>query len=77
VNVIAGEEAGELVDRIEERLGSRVRRLVYKGETQAGIPDLSDDEIESLVNDIGLAAGESVIVDITDGRIRLIPYGEE
>ncbi|MFC1948313.1 DUF5671 domain-containing protein [Chloroflexota bacterium] len=77
VNIIAGEEAGELVDRIEEKLGSRVRRLFYKGEVKAEIPVLSDDEIESLVNDIGLAEGESVILDITGGSVRLLPYGEK
>ncbi|UCD08482.1 MAG: hypothetical protein JSU79_08995 [Dehalococcoidales bacterium] len=77
VNVIAGEEAEELVDRIEEKLGSRVRRLIYKGEVEAGIPVLTDEEIESLVNEIGLAEGESVILDITGGSIRLLPYGEK
>ncbi|HEY96094.1 MAG TPA: hypothetical protein G4O15_14290 [Dehalococcoidia bacterium] len=77
VNIIAGEKTEELVDRIEERLGYHVRRLVYKGEVQAEIPVLSDEEIESLVNDIGLADGESVILDITGGSVRLLPYGDK
>ncbi|UCC16865.1 MAG: hypothetical protein JSU58_11005 [Dehalococcoidales bacterium] len=77
VNILAGEEAEELVDRIEEKLGFRVRRLVYKGEVQAEMPVLTDEDIESLVHDIGLADGESVIMDITGGSIRLLPYGEK
>jgi hypothetical protein len=77
VNIIAGEEAGELIDQFEEKLGYRIRHLVYKGEVQAESPVLTDEEIESLVNDIGLADGESVILDITGGSVRLLPYGEK
>ena len=77
VNIIAGEKAGELIDRIEEKLGYRVRRLIYKGEVTAEIPVMTDEEIESMVNEIGLAGGESVILDITGGSVRLLPYGEK
>ena len=77
VNIIAGEEAGQMIDRIEEKLGYRVRRLIYKGDVEAEIHALTDEEIESLVNDIGLAEGESVILDITGSSVRLLPYGEK
>ncbi len=77
VNIIAGGEAGALVERIEEKLGSRVKHLVYKGKVVAGIPDLTDEEIESLVDDISRAEGESVLLDITGGSVRMLPYGEK
>lgn len=77
VTIIAGEEAGGMVDRIEEKLGFHAKRLVYKGEIRIEIPAMTDEEIESLVNDIGLAGGDAVILDITGGSARLLPYGEK
>jgi hypothetical protein len=77
VNIIAGEEARQMIDRIEEKLGYRVRRLIYKGEVKVEILALTDEEIESLVNDISLAEGEAVILDITGSSVRLLPYGEK
>ncbi|MBN2076505.1 MAG: hypothetical protein JW762_13230 [Dehalococcoidales bacterium] len=77
VNIIAGEEAEELIERIEEGLGYRIRRLIYTGEVKVEVPVMTDEEIESLVNDIGLADGESVILDMTGSSIRLLPYGEK
>ena len=77
VNVLAGEEAGQLIDRIEEGLGYHVKHLIYKGEVEVEVPEMTDEEIESLVNDISLAGGESVILDITGDSVRLLPYGEK
>jgi hypothetical protein len=77
VNVIGGDEADELVDRIEDALGYHVRRLRYTGESAGDIPAPGDDEIEKLVDDIGLATGKGVIIDTTGGRITLLPYEEK
>ena len=70
-------DAGQMIDRIEEKLGYRVRRLIYKGEDETGIPILNDEEIESLVNEISLTESEKIILDITGGNIRLLPYREK
>ncbi len=77
INVVAGEEAGELIDLIEEKLGYRVRRLKYTGEPAATAPELTDGEMEKLVDDIGQAEGEGIILDITGGNVKLLPYGEK
>lgn len=76
VNLIAGTEASETISRIEEKLGSRIRLLRHTAETPEEVPALSDDEIDTLVEDIKSAAGEGVVLYISGGRINVLPYEE-
>jgi hypothetical protein len=77
VHLIAGEGARDLIASIEEKLGSRVRLLRYTGEAPAELPALSNEEIETLVNEIRTTPGNGVILVVTEGRVMVLPYEEK
>jgi len=77
VHLIAGEGAADLIASIEGKLGSRVRLLRYTGEAPAELPVLSDEEIETLVNEIRTTPGNGVILVVTEGRVMVLPYEEK
>ena len=77
VTLLAGEAAEDLINRIEEKLGSRLQLLRYLGETPEEIPALSDEEIESLISDIQEAPGSKVMLVVAGGRVMVLPYQEQ
>ena len=77
VTMLAGEPAAGLVSRIEERLGSPVRRLRYLGRAPKEIPDLSDEKLDKLVGDIQAAPGDKVMLVIAGGKVMVLPYQEK
>jgi hypothetical protein len=77
VNVVAVEGTEDLISRIEKKLSYGVRRLRYTGGITGELPVLTDEELDKLVNDIGIAAGDGVILDITDSKIKLLPFEEK
>ena len=74
VTLLAGEQAEGLVHRIEEKLGSRLQLFTYLGQTSEEIPDLSDEEIDSLISDIQEAPGSKVMLVVAEGSIMVLPY---
>jgi hypothetical protein len=74
VTLLAGEPAEDLVHRIEEKLGSRLQLLTYLGQAPEEIPDLSEEEIDSLISDIKEAPGSKVMLVVAGGRIMVLPY---
>ncbi len=77
VTMLAGEPAAGLVSRIEERLGSPIRRLRYLGRAPKNIPDLSDEKVDELVGDIKAAPGDKVMLVIAGGKVVVLPYQEK
>ncbi len=77
VILVAGEAGAGLASRIEEKIGSRVRRLLYLGQTPEEIPTLSDEEVDGLIGDIQAAPGDKVMLVITEGKIMVLPYQEK
>ena len=74
VTLLAGEPAEDLVHRIEGKLGSRLQLLTYLGQAPEEIPDLSDEEIDSLISDIQEAPGSKVMLVVAGGRVMVLPY---
>ena len=74
ITLLAGEPAEDLVHRIEEKLGSRLQLLTYLGQAPEAIPDLSDEDIDSLINDIHEAPGSKVMLVVAEGRVMVLPY---
>lgn len=77
VNIIAGEETGEMVTRIEARLGYQVKKLRHTGENSKQLSMLSDEEIGKIVEAISESEGVGVIVDLTGAIVKLLPYKDE
>lgn len=77
VTILAGEPAQDLVSLIEKKLGSRVRRLHYLGQTAEVIPVLSEEEADRLVSDIRDLPGDKVMVVLAGGKVMLLPYKEK
>lgn len=74
VTMLAGEQIEELVSKIEERLGSRIRLLRQLSEPTETAPTLSDEELDKLVNEIGDAPGDKVMLVVVGGKIMVLPY---
>ena len=77
VTLLADELAAELVSRIEEKLGSRIRLLTYLGQTPEEMPAMSDEEVERLISDIQTAPGSKVLLVVAGGRVMVLPYQEK
>jgi hypothetical protein len=77
VNVVAGEGTEDIISALEKKLGYGVRRLRYTGGITGELSVLSDAEIDKLVNDIGIAAGDGVILDFTGNKIKVLPFEEK
>lgn len=77
VTLLAGEPAIGLISRIEEKLGSKIRRLHYIGQTPEDIPVLSDEEVDRLVSDIQAAPSDKVMLVAARGKVMVLPYQEK
>ena len=75
VIALAPEEALPLVRRLESHLGYPVslwRRL----DPQAGVPDLTDEELEATRERIAQAPGDRVLLTIDASGVHLVPFDE-
>ncbi|MFC2020548.1 DUF5671 domain-containing protein [Chloroflexota bacterium] len=77
VTLLAGESAADLVSRLEQSLGSRIRLLHHLGQTPEEIPAMSDEEIDSLVSDIQAAPSDKVMLVAAGGRVMVLPYQDK
>jgi len=76
VTVLLGEPAAELVSRIEEKLGYKVKSLYLVGE-EAALAAPSEEEVSRLVSEIQAASAKKVMLLASGGRITLLPYREK
>ncbi|MBN2239295.1 MAG: hypothetical protein JW712_05940 [Dehalococcoidales bacterium] len=77
VNVIAGENAAELIERLEKELGYHVRKLHYTGDETAQPLVISEDQLQNLVMRLSEAEGGGVIIDLTGTEAKLLPYEDD
>jgi hypothetical protein len=77
VTILAGEMAAELISRIEEKLGSRIRKLRNITQVPEDIPALSDEEVVTLINNIQEAPSNKVLLVVTGSKVMVIPYQEK
>jgi len=77
VTVLTSDRAADLISQIEERLGYKVRRLHYVGETPEELPTLSDKEVSRLADEIQAAPSTKVMLIVAGGRIMVLPYQEK
>lgn len=77
VTVLISDRAAELVPRIEEKLGYKVRWLHYVGQMPEDFPALSEEEANRLVSDIQATPSTKVMLIAAGGRIMVLPYREK
>ena len=76
VTLLVSERARDLVSRLEEKLGYRVRVLLRVEPTPADIPALSDEEVSKLASEIQAAPSAHVVVVVGVGKVEVVPYEE-
>ncbi|MFC1943530.1 DUF5671 domain-containing protein, partial [Chloroflexota bacterium] len=76
VTLLSSEPGAELVSRIEDRVGSRITRLRFLGQSAGDLPTLSEEELDKLVSDIQAAPGDKVMLVAAEGKIMVLPYQE-
>ena len=74
ITLLAGDWAEDLVPRIEDKCGFKIRRLFLVGQSGEEIVSLSDEEVTALANDILTAPGTKVMLVALGGRIAVLPY---
>jgi hypothetical protein len=77
VTVLVSDKAVGLVSRIEEKLGYKVRTLLYLGQMPEDFPVLSDEEVSRLADDIQATPGTKVMLIAAGGRTMVLPYREK
>jgi ABC-type multidrug transport system fused ATPase/permease subunit len=77
VTILADDRAGDLAARLESKLGYKPRTLYLVGQAGAGLPALSEEEIDRLANEIQSAAADKLMLVMLDGRIALLPYRDK
>jgi hypothetical protein len=78
VTVLVSDKAVGLVSRIEEKLGYKVRTLLYLGQMPEDFPVLSDEEVSRLADDIQATPGTKVMLIAAGGRTMMVlPYREK
>jgi hypothetical protein len=73
VTILAGSEAQDLISRLEAKVGSKVQVLQQLGGITENLPN-SDEEINSLVNQIEASPTAKVMLVIHDGKLLVLPY---
>jgi hypothetical protein len=76
ITILADDRAGDLAVRLENKLGYKTHTLYLVGQTGAGLPALTGEEIERLVNEIQSAAAGKIMLVMLEGRITVMPYRE-
>ena len=68
----SGESAGELAKRLKEALGVRVRLMHAVDES--GAPELSDEQFEALLQEIGSVDAERLLLVAAEGQVKVHGY---
>ena len=76
ISILAGEQARDLVARLERELGGKLRLLHLTEPGSAG-PSLSDEEIKRLVEEIESSPSGSIMLVISEGKVKVFPYREK
>lgn len=74
VTFLAGPQAGNLISRIEDKLGFKIRVLYRVEEPGEQITALSDEELARLTDSIQAASSTRVMLVALDGKIAVLPY---
>jgi ABC-type multidrug transport system fused ATPase/permease subunit len=76
VTVILSREATELLPRIEEKLGYKVR-VLYSLNPPQPLPTLAEEDLDYLATMVAAAGDQKVMVILTPGRLLVLPYQEK
>ena len=77
VTLLADAQAGDLISRIEDKLGFKIRVLYEVEQPSEQILVLSDEELARLTNDIQAAPSTKVMLVALGGKIAVLPYREK
>lgn len=76
VTLLADDRTEELVSRLENKLGYKVRVLYQVG--QPGIPSvLPDEEIDRLANEVQASPSNDVMLVVLGGKVIALPYKDK
>ena len=75
VTLLVSESGKELVPKLEDKLGYRVRVLKRQEAAPVAVPTLTDEELGKLAGEIQAAPGIKVMV-IAGGKVEVVPYEE-
>ena len=75
ITVLAGPESGELIPRLETRLGQKVKSLRYAGQAQVALT-VSNDEVQRIVDEVKSGNSPRVLIVIHEGKTLILPYQE-
>ena len=67
-----GESANELAKRLKEALGVRVR--IMRAVDESGAPDLSNEQMEALLQEIGSIDAERLLLVAAEGQVKVYGY---
>jgi hypothetical protein len=74
VTLLVNDKKSPLVSLVEQKLGYKVKTAQYVGEVAAGLPALSDAQIEQLVSQVKESAANNVMLVLLEGRLMVLPY---
>jgi hypothetical protein len=77
VTLLAYDREGELVSRLESKLGFEVHVLFHVGQTNEEFPSLTDEEIDGLANEIRSSPGNKILIVALGGKIAVLPYQDK
>ncbi|MCR4393844.1 MAG: DUF5671 domain-containing protein, partial [Dehalococcoidales bacterium] len=76
ITVLASEQSGDLIARLERELGGKVHLLQYIEPETAG-PSLTGEEIKRLVEEIESSASGKIMLVVSEGKVKVFPYREK
>ena len=76
VTFLVDDRSGELVSRLENKLGYKVHNLYHVGQTTE-TPSIPDEEIDRLVNEIQSSPSDKVMLVVVGGRVITLPYEDK
>jgi hypothetical protein len=76
VTFLVDDRSGELVSRLENKLGYKVRNLYHVVQTTE-TPPLPDEEIDRLVNEIQSSPSDKVMLVVVGGKVITLPYQDK
>ena len=76
VTFLVDDRSGELVSRLENKLGYKVRNLYHVGQTTE-TPPIPDEEIDRLVNEIQASPSDKVMLVVVGGKVITLPYQDK
>jgi len=76
VTFLVDDRSGELVARLENKLGYKVRNLYHVGQATE-TPSVPDEEIDRLANEIQSSPSDKVMLVVVGGRVITLPYQDK